>query len=65
MSTPIMPRKIDAIGAFLASRDWIDRVVPPAELASVGQAPHHGLAFAISLKSDDAAQPVRRARPQL
>jgi predicted AlkP superfamily pyrophosphatase or phosphodiesterase len=45
--------KIDAIGAFLASRDWIDRVVPPAELASVGQAPHHGLAFAISLRSDE------------
>ena len=45
--------KIDAIGEFLASRDWVDRVVPAAELASVGQAPHHGLAFAISLKSDD------------
>ena len=51
---PDHARKADAIGAFLASRDWIDRVVPPAELASVGQAPHHGLAFAISLKSDDA-----------
>jgi predicted AlkP superfamily pyrophosphatase or phosphodiesterase len=45
--------KIDAIGAFLASRDWIDRVVTPAELASIGQAPHHGLAFAISLRSDE------------
>jgi arylsulfatase A-like enzyme len=45
--------KIDAIGAFLSSRDWVDRVVPAAELASVGQAPLHGLAFAISLKSDD------------
>ena len=45
--------KIDAIGAFLAGRDWVDRVVPAAELASVGQAPRHGLAFAISLKSDD------------
>ena len=42
---------------FLASRDWIDRVVPTAELATVGQAPHHGLAFAISLKSDDAPNP--------
>ena len=49
--------KLDAIGAFLASRDWIDKVVPPAELATVGQAPHHGLAFAISLKSDDAPNP--------
>jgi len=49
--------RIDAIGAFLASRDWIDRVVSSAELATVGQAPHHGLAFAISLKSDDAPNP--------
>ena len=31
--------KTEAIGAFLASRDWVDRVVPAAELASVGQAP--------------------------
>lgn len=46
--------RTEAIGAFLAGRDWIDRVVPAAELASVGQAPHHGLAFAISLKSEDA-----------
>jgi arylsulfatase A-like enzyme len=45
--------KIDDIGAFLASREWIDRVVPAAELTSVGQAPHHGLAFAISLRSDE------------
>jgi arylsulfatase A-like enzyme len=45
--------RIDGIGAFLSSRDWVDRVIPAAELASVGQAPHHGLAFAISLKSDD------------
>jgi arylsulfatase A-like enzyme len=45
--------KTEAIGAFLAGRDWVDRVVPAAELASVGQAPRHGLAFAISLKSDD------------
>ncbi len=28
--------------------------MPKAELATVGQAPHHGLAFAISLKSEDA-----------
>jgi predicted AlkP superfamily pyrophosphatase or phosphodiesterase len=45
--------RIDDIGAFLATRDWVDRVVPAAELASVGQAPHQGLAFAASLKSDD------------
>ena len=46
--------KAEAIGAFLTERDWVDRVVPAAELSSVGQAPHHGLAFAVSLKSEDA-----------
>jgi arylsulfatase A-like enzyme len=50
-------RKIEAIGEFLASRDWVDRVVPAAELATVGQAPHNGLAFAISLKSDHEPNP--------
>jgi hypothetical protein len=45
--------KIEAIGAFLEGRDWVDRVVPADCLGEVGQAPHHGLAFAISLKSDD------------
>src|SRR5262249_11097395 len=50
---PQHARKIDALAEFLASRDWIDKVVPAADLAAVGQAPHHGLAFALSLKSDD------------
>ncbi len=50
---PDRAHKIDEIGAFLASRDWVDRVVPTAELASVGQVSRHGLAFALSLKSDD------------
>jgi arylsulfatase A-like enzyme len=50
---PGQAARIEAIGAFLAGRDWVDRVVAAAELASVGQAPHHGLAFALSLKSDD------------
>ena len=45
--------KVDEIAAFLSTRDWVDRVVPASELASVGQAPHQSLAFAISLKSDD------------
>ena len=51
---PEQSGRIEAIGAFLAGRDWVDRVVPAAELASVGQAPLHGLAFAVSLKSEDA-----------
>jgi arylsulfatase A-like enzyme len=51
---PDHAQRITAIGDFLANRAWVDRVVPAAELASVGQAPDQGLAFAISLKSDDA-----------
>jgi hypothetical protein len=50
---PDCAAKVDAIGAFLASRDWVDRVVPRAQLASIGLAPQHGLAFALSLKSDE------------
>jgi hypothetical protein len=42
-----------AIGAFLRTRDWVDQVVEAGELAGVGQSPSHGLAFAVSLKSDD------------
>jgi hypothetical protein len=49
--------KVDAIGAFLSGRDWVDRVVPASGLGSIGQAPRHGLAFAISLKSDDEPNP--------
>lgn len=45
--------RAEAIGAFLSERDWIDRVIPGPELASVGQAARCGLAFAVSLKSDE------------
>jgi arylsulfatase A-like enzyme len=51
---PEQAARTDAIGAFLSSRDWVDRVVPAARLAEVGQAPHFALAFAVALKSDDA-----------
>ena len=49
--------RIDAIGSFFASRDWVDRVVPRTELTSIGLASQHGLAFAVSLKSDVAPNP--------
>ncbi|HUB13696.1 MAG TPA: alkaline phosphatase family protein [Acetobacteraceae bacterium] len=39
---------------FLHSRKWAGIVVPAAELGTIGQAPHHGLAFAVSLRADDA-----------
>ena len=45
--------KTAAIGAFLSECDWVDRVIPGPELASVGQAARCGLAFAVSLKSDE------------
>jgi arylsulfatase A-like enzyme len=45
--------RAEAVGAFLSGRDWIDRVIPAAELATVGQAARYGLAFAVSLKSDE------------
>ncbi len=45
--------RVEAIGRFLSERDWIDRVIPASELASVGQAALGGLTFAVSLKSDE------------
>ena len=42
----------DRLGDFLASRPWAGRVIAAADLGSIGQAPHNGLAFAVSLKSD-------------
>jgi predicted AlkP superfamily pyrophosphatase or phosphodiesterase len=50
---PDHARRAEAIGAFLSERDWIDLVIPGAELASVGHATRYGLAFAVSLKSDE------------
>ena len=43
------------LGEFLASRDWAGQVIDAASLATVGQAPHNGLAFAVSLKADASA----------
>jgi arylsulfatase A-like enzyme len=39
---------------FLRTRSWAGPVVPAAELGTIGQAPHHALAFAVSLRADDA-----------
>ncbi len=43
----------EAIGSFLAGRDWVERVIPAPRLGEVGQAARHGLAFAVALKSED------------
>jgi arylsulfatase A-like enzyme len=45
-------RHRDRLGDFLGSQAWAGRVIDAANLASVGQAPHNGLAFAVSLRSD-------------
>jgi Type I phosphodiesterase / nucleotide pyrophosphatase len=42
----------DRLGDFLAEQPWAGHVVGRADLGSIGQAPHHGLAFAVSLKAD-------------
>jgi arylsulfatase A-like enzyme len=43
-----------ALDAFLRSRDWAGRVLGADELASVGQAPHNALAFAVSMRANAA-----------
>jgi arylsulfatase A-like enzyme len=42
----------DRLGDFLASQSWAGGVFDAASLATIDQAPHNGLAFAVSLKSD-------------
>jgi arylsulfatase A-like enzyme len=50
---PDRSARVGEIGGFLKGRDWLDTVIGAAELASFGQAANHGLAFAVSLRSDD------------
>jgi hypothetical protein len=38
---------------FLRTRSWVGAVVPAHELLTIGQAPHHAVAFAVSLRADD------------
>jgi arylsulfatase A-like enzyme len=47
--------KADPLEAFLREQDWVGRVIPARELGSVGQASLNGLAFAVSLRADEAA----------
>jgi arylsulfatase A-like enzyme len=42
----------DRLGDFLTSRPWAGQVIDRANLGTIGQAPHNGLAFAVSLKAD-------------
>ena len=50
-----MHGRADAIAAFLEAQDWLDRVVTIEEMASVGHGPRDGLAFALAMRTDDAA----------
>jgi arylsulfatase A-like enzyme len=50
---PDAERHRDRLGDFLASQSWAGRVIDAPSFATIGQAPHNGLAFAISLRSDD------------
>jgi arylsulfatase A-like enzyme len=43
-----------ALDAYLRARDWAGTVLGVDELASVGQAPHNGLAFAVSMRASAA-----------
>jgi hypothetical protein len=45
----------DRLGDFLTSRHWSGQLIDAAHLATVGQAAHNGLAFALSLKADASA----------
>lgn len=45
--------RTDAIGAFLSDRPWAGTVLGADRLAEVGQAPRHGLAFAVDMASTE------------
>lgn len=46
--------RAERLEAFLREQDWAGLVIPARELESVGQAPLNGLAFAVSLRADEA-----------
>ncbi len=43
----------DRVGDFLRAQSWAGRVIAAGDLGQVGQAPLHGLAFAVSMAADD------------
>jgi arylsulfatase A-like enzyme len=50
---PDHDRRRDALEAFQRAQAWAGTVVAARDLASVGQADHHGLAFAVSMAADE------------
>ena len=49
---PEAERHRDRLGDFLGSQPWAGSVIDEANLATIGQASHNGLAFAVSLEAD-------------
>lgn len=47
-------KRLDPLDDFLRTRFWAGSVAGPDDLGAVGQAAHGGLAFAVSMKGDDA-----------
>jgi hypothetical protein len=47
--------KIEALRGFLAAQPWAGRVIGASGLADIGQAPSHGLAFAVDMASTEEA----------
>jgi hypothetical protein len=41
------------LGDFLRAQHWAGQVFAAEDLGRIGQAPHHGLAFAVSMAADD------------
>ena len=50
---PVHENRRAALGDFLRARSWAGQVFGAEELAAIGQAPHHGLAFAVSMAADE------------
>jgi hypothetical protein len=50
---PDAASRLAALEAHLRAAPWSGAVFGPDELGAVGQATHHGLAFAVAMRSDD------------
>jgi arylsulfatase A-like enzyme len=50
---PACAGRVPQLDTYLRGVDWADRIVAAEALGSIGQAPHHGLAFAVSMRSSN------------
>ncbi len=49
--------RLEMLEVFLSGREWVERLVPARALHAIGQAASHGLAFALSMRSDEEPNP--------